>query len=141
MKKIEKVLYDYKNKVHLINDFNIQIQLIAKDVGNIKAISYEEKTQSTNKFSSCVENEIINKDKLIEKLEKEKELIQLEVDRIDNMLEILSDEDKKIIELRYFKKLKFNKIADILDRNEIALISKNTSILNKLSQFYYKNIM
>lgn len=141
MKKIEKVLYDYKNKVHLINDFNIQIQLIAKDVGNIKAISYEEKTQSTNKFSSCVENEIINKDKLIEKLEKEKELIQLEVDRMDNMLEILSDEDKKIIELRYFKKLKFNKIADILDRNEIALISKNTSILNKLSQFYYKNIM
>lgn len=141
MKKIEKVLYDYKNKVHLINDFDIQIQLIAKDVGNIKAISYEEKTQSTNKFSSCVENEIINKDKLIEKLEKEKELIQLEVDRIDNMLEILSDEERKIIELRYFKKLKFNKIADILDRNEIALISKNTSILNKLSKFYYKNIM
>ncbi|OSA84090.1 hypothetical protein B2H84_03105 [Clostridium botulinum] len=141
MRKIEKVLYSYKDKKYLIHDYNIQIEMIKNDLGDIRGISYEEKSTPTNKFNSSVENEIVKKDKIIYEIENEKQHLQLHVNRIDNMLKILSDEEREIIELRYFEKLKFNQIADRLDRNEIALISKNTNILNRLEKFYYKNIM
>ncbi|EJO5347156.1 DUF722 domain-containing protein [Clostridium botulinum] len=141
MRKIEKVLYSYKDKKYLIHDYNIQIEMIKNDLGDIRGISYEEKSTPTNKFNSSVENEVVKKDKIIYEIENEKQHLQLHVNRIDNMLKILSDEEREIIELRYFEKLKFNQIADRLDRNEIALISKNTNILNRLEKFYYKNIM
>ena len=49
------------------------------------------------------------------------------------MLSILTEKERIIIELRYFKRLEFDDIGDIVERNGTYLMSKRKEIIeNKL---------
>ena len=50
---------------------NKELEILENDYRGAGAISYDEKTQATNKFNSSVENEVINKTKEVYKLENE----------------------------------------------------------------------
>ncbi|MGL4572015.1 MAG: DUF722 domain-containing protein [Clostridium sp.] len=115
-KKTEAILYDYNNLALRIELLKAEIKDLEESYKGCGSIGYEERTQSTNKFSSSVENEI---------LEKEKELKVLRVDlskkitlkrRIDGAVEGLNDEERKLVELRYINKraLSWNQIAFVL---------------------------
>lgn len=120
VKKVEKALYGYNDLSSKIEFINKEIELVKNEYEGCKGLSYSEKVSPTNKFNSSVENEVIN---------KEKELIRLNRDlnkaiRLRNILELcinsLCGVDKKVIELRYLnkEKLTWNQIANRVSYSE-----------------------
>ena len=102
----------FKKTEHLLRDYNkliVKIKMIKEDIRIIKtsyegcgAIGYEEKTGPTNKFNSSVENEIINKEKKLSRLNEELEYEERLKNRIDAAIESLkTQEEKDLIKLRY----------------------------------------
>nr|WP_307895937.1 hypothetical protein [Clostridium botulinum] len=67
-KKTENLLNDYIKIKSEIDNLQIEIEDIKLEYKGVGAMSYEEKSTPTNAFNSNVENEIINKEKLLEKL-------------------------------------------------------------------------
>lgn len=120
VKKVEKALYGYNDLSSKIEFINKEIELVKNEYEGCKGLVYSEKISATNKFNSSVENEILN---------KEKELIRLNRDlnktiRFKNILELcingLCGVDKKVIELRYLnkEKLTWNQIANRVSYSE-----------------------
>lgn len=148
-RKTEAILYNY-------NDLALKIDLLKAEIKDMEetyqgcgSISYEEKTQATNKFNSSVENEII---------QREKELRALKLDlnnkiklkrRIDAAIQGLKkDEERKLVELRYINKrpLSWNQIAYVLKYSqEYCRKDLRKKAINKISDtiFYnpYRQIM
>ena len=138
-RKAEGLLYNYRKlKVEVLN-LTLDIEEIANNYQGCSAISYKEVSSETNKFSSVVESEVENKEKRIEILRRVKRSKEIQIERIDSMLSLLTDEEYRIIELRYFENKKFRDIAEELDKNEIAIIALRKKIINeKLIPFIKK---
>lgn len=131
-KKIEGLLWDYKNMKAEIKNVELEIEALKEDYEGCVAISYKEKSSPTNKFNSVVENEVLNREKKINVLQKKKRINEILIQKIDNALETLSDTEKRIVELRYFYKLQFKQIAERLCMNETYCIQFKSKILHKL---------
>lgn len=125
-KKVEGILYNYKNIKVEIESIEIEIQDIKAEYAGVSGISYEEKTGATNKFNSSVENEIINKEHLISKLTLELNKKKALIRKIDNALNALNYTQRKIIELKCFDKLQYKQIANNLsiDNNYASEVKK-----------------
>lgn len=101
----------YERTIHLLSNYNAtkaHIDKLKRDIENIdyigvSASSTEEPGSKTNKFHSIVENEVISREKFIEKITKEIKKLELEVKNIDEAYKILNDKEKKIIKLKYFE--------------------------------------
>lgn len=115
-RKTEAILYDYNNLALKIELLKAEIKDIEETYQGCGSISYEERTQATNKFNSSVENEVV---------QREKELRALKLDlknkttlkrRIYISVQGLNDEERKLVELRYINKrrLSWNQIAYVL---------------------------
>lgn len=111
-KKIEAMLYNYKKNKAKVKNISIEIEKIKTEFKGISSIAYSEKTGSTNKINSSVENEIIEREKRITDLERERTYLHGEVSQIENALEVLTDSQREIVELKYFNKLSYKVIAD-----------------------------
>lgn len=105
-RKTEGALYNYKTLIAEVENLKIAIAEEKKEYKGCSAITYEEKTAPTNKFNSTVENEVMTKDKQLNRLNEELEIKQLSIQRIENALEPIVGREKEIVELKYFKKLK-----------------------------------
>ena len=107
-KKTEYHLYQYKDidKLNQIND--IRIKKLRNEISLGGGDMFGEKSSPTNKFNSAVENDVIYREKNIQpeidKLMREKENRIIEKELIDNALDLLEEEEKKLVELRYFSK-------------------------------------
>ncbi|QAA31095.1 sigma-70 family RNA polymerase sigma factor [Clostridium manihotivorum] len=131
-KKIEAMLFNYKQTEVEIKNIELDIEEIKNEYRGVGTIYYGDKTSSTNKITSSVENEIEYKENKIYNLEILKRKKEIELQRIDNVLSILTEDEYRLIELRYFKKLQYKQIADRLCMNDIYIIDKKKKILNKL---------
>ncbi|GAA0735839.1 xanthine dehydrogenase [Clostridium oceanicum] len=141
-KTIETYLYNYKD-VDILNQLvDIKIKKLKNDI-NLRAIGYEEKTGPTNKFNSDVENEVIRREKYVQKeielLQREKENRINEKELIDKIMELLEYEEKKLVELRYFSKptRSWNSIAQELNQSVDNCIKVRRKIINKMSQLLF----
>ncbi|EGT5649380.1 hypothetical protein [Clostridium botulinum] len=101
--KLEGILYNYKRIKQEINNIYLEIHYIESNYKESGAISYEEKSSPTNKFNSVVENEVIQKEKIIEKLKKTLESKELIINKIDNALSTLTEKEREIIIIRYIE--------------------------------------
>ena len=63
-KKTESSLYNYNSLDVKIKNIEIDIENLENDI-TVRAISYDEKSSPTNKFSSSVEDEVIRRDEYI----------------------------------------------------------------------------
>ena len=139
-KLTEKHLYNYKDIEKLNKLTDIKIKQLLNDV-SIKAISYDEKSAPTNAFHSSVEDEVIKRDEhirnKIDLLRKEKENRIIEKELIDNALELLEAEEKKLVELRYFSKdkLSWTSIALKLNVSQDTCIRMRRKIIYELSNW------
>lgn len=132
-KGVESNLYNYKAIKAEIKNIDLELQeLVIKGAG-CKAIGYEEKSAPTNKFNSVVENETLRIDQLKDKRHK----LKVQLEKINNALETLSDDEMNLVELRYFKKLQFKVIAQIIDRNEVYCVCLKSKIIKKLIPLIY----
>lgn len=115
---IAEKLKDYRNIKAEIRAIELDIEEL-KDEDNIgpAPISYEEKTGKTNKFCSHTENVAISITDKINKLEREKRAKERELVRIENVLSILDDRERDVIEMKYFKGYKWDTISFKVDRS------------------------
>ena len=107
-KKVENILNNYNMTKATIKNQLLEIEIISKTYDGVSSISYEEKTSPTYKITSSVENEILDKERKIKKLQKEVMSNQNIINMIDNALDILGKYERKLIELRY---LNLNKLS------------------------------
>ncbi len=128
-KIVEGMLYNYKSTQAEIKNIDLEIEELENDYVSCGSIGYEEKTAATNKFNSAVENVLTNKEGRIPYLKREKRRKEIQVEKVNNMLSVLTEKERIIIELRYFKRLQFEDIADIVERNDIYLISLRKKII------------
>ena len=105
--KIENILYDFNKLKVRIKNIEIDLYNLSNDI-TIKAVTYEERTGSTNTFNSTVENEVIRRE---EKVKKEIDYLKAKLKhsndlklKIESSLNELSTIERKLIELRYFSR-------------------------------------
>jgi len=131
------MLYNYKQFKVEIKNILLEIEDIENSYRGIGAMCYEEKSAPTNKISPSVEQEAEQKEKRIEHLNRlisKKENI---IKRIDNALEVLTNYEHKLIELRYFKNLTHFKVAEILEVDVSTIYRNKKEIINKLSSVMF----
>lgn len=141
-RKTEAILYDYNNLALKIDLLKAEIKDIEETYQGCGSISYEERTQATNKFNSSVENEILEKEKLLKvnKIDLNNKVTLKR--RIDSAVQGLKDEERKLVELRYINKrqLSWNQIAFVLKYSqEYCRKDLRRKAINKIGDTIFYN--
>ncbi|GAA0856837.1 sigma factor-like helix-turn-helix DNA-binding protein [Clostridium nitritogenes] len=141
-RKTEAILYDYNNLVSRIELLKLEIKDIEETYKGCGSISYEERTQETNKFNSSVENEILEKERLLKasKIDFNNKVTLKR--RIDSAVQGLKDEERKLVELRYINKrqLSWNQIAYVLKYSqEYCRKDLREKAINKIGDTIFYN--
>ncbi|RXI55271.1 sigma-70 family RNA polymerase sigma factor [Clostridium tetani] len=135
-KKTESLLYNYRNIKAEIKNILLEIEDIENSYRGIGAMQYSDMPKAHN-TNSAIEQEIEQKEKRIEHLNRlisKKENI---IKRVDNALELLTDYEHKLIELRYFKNLTHFKVSEILEVDVSTIYRNKKEIINKLSSVMF----
>ena len=140
-KKTEGELYNYKGLDIKIKSIEMDIEMLQNDI-TLKAINYNEKSGPTNAFNSSVENEVIRREEHIQGkidlliAEKKGRLSQKEL--VEKVLELLTPEEKRLIELRYFnkEKISWTNIAMKLNISVDSCIRLRRDIINRISVWF-----
>lgn len=131
-KKVESMLYNYKNTQAEIKILKRDLEILENDYKGTSAISYDEKTQSTNAFNSTVENEVIRRAERIQQLRNKIRLKEIEIENIDDALETLNPNDKLFVVERYFNKRSNKYVASLLNIAEQTACTYKNRIVNLL---------
>ena len=140
-KKTEYHLYQYKDidKLNQIND--IRIKKLRNEISLGGGDMFGEKSSPTNKFNSAVENDVIYREKNIQpeidNLMREKENRIIEKELIDNALDLLEEEEQKLVELRYFSKptRSWDSIALELNQSKDNCIKIRRKVIERLADY------
>ena len=139
-KKTEYHLYNYKDIDKLNRLDEIKIKQLENDI-TLSAVQYDKDSISkTNAFYSSVEDEAIKREEhnikqRIEYLKADIVKRNLEKELIETAVDILQEDDRKLIELRYFSNptnqwnaiaAKLNIAYDTCMKNRIKIINKIT---------------
>lgn len=138
-KKTEAILYNYNKTKSEIKNIDLDLNLLKSDIDGVGAIVYEERTGSTNKFNSSVENEVISRELRIKKLEKAKLIKITEIQKIDNALSNLTIREYRIIKMKYFEKEKNRYIATKLDLTEEYISELKAGIISNVTNIIFLN--
>ncbi|MFR6019224.1 MAG: hypothetical protein ACLUG9_16905 [Paraclostridium sordellii] len=106
LKKVELRLQNYKFLEMQINNIELDIKKEKMEYRGCGAINYYERTGTTNNISRTVENEVIAKEKKIEKLMQYKSDKEIEKQKIENALSCLDEFEISFFELLYCSKFK-----------------------------------
>ena len=140
-KKTEYYLYKYKDIDKLNQLADIKIKKLLNDVSIGGGDMFGEKSSPTNKFSSSVEDEVIKRSETIQveidKLKREKEERNLEKELISTSLTLLAEEERHLVELRYFSKptREWASIADELNQSVDNCIKVRKKVIEKLADY------
>lgn len=141
-KKTEDILKDYQQLDAEIKCLELEINNIKNNYEGCGAIGYEERTQSTNKFNSSVENEIINKEKEIARLTillNDKKTLK---EQIDTTMENMLETERKLIKLKYLNtdELSWRQVACMLGFDKDHIRKKiRVNAINKLAVTIFIN--
>lgn len=131
-KQAEWLLYNYKKLKAEIKNIEIEIKNIKNTYVGANAINITQETTKTNKVTSIVENEVLDKERQIERLESIKLKKENQVKKVNNALEILTKEDRKLIELRYFERVPNWKVAQIFNITEEGCSARKRRIIENI---------
>ena len=140
-KKTEYYLYKYKDIDKLNQLSDIKIKKLLNDVSIGGGDMFAEKSSPTNKFNSSVEDEVIKRSETIQveidKLKREKEERNLEKELISTSLTLLAEEERHLVELRYFSKptREWASIADELNQSVDNCIKVRKKVIEKLADY------
>ncbi len=142
-RKTENLLKNY-------NRLETEIKLIKAELEDIKesytgcvAIGYSEKSGSTNKFSSMVEDEIIRKEKDLFYLKRDLEYKVKLKRRIDLAIQTLrTKEEKDLVKLKYINQpnVSWGNVAYILRYNkDYCRKELRNKIIRQIADFIFYN--
>lgn len=138
-RKIEALLYNYPKLKVEIQNLKIDIEEM-QDVIGIRGQSDNPAPGSiTYAFTSSVESEAESRiEKLPDKIAALERVIrskERQLKKLDNLLSILTEEEYKLVELRYFKQYKLNRVSEILDVSLDTVVRKRRETIRKLISF------
>ncbi|EEP52909.1 hypothetical protein [Clostridium butyricum] len=113
--EVKMRLKNYKMKVAKKNEMELRIKELEEEAG-ISAMAQAEKTSKTYKITKAVENQAIE---LADKKEKLKRFInqyKIEIDHIENALSVLTEEERKVIDLVFIQGRRKDSVAYIMDK-------------------------
>lgn len=131
-RKTEAILYNYNKVKAQIKNIELDIENIKNDFNGPGAIGYEERTQITNSFNSSVENEVVARENEINQLLRYQKQKEIELLKVDNAIGSLTEREKLIIEMRYFKKYNNKMIAAKLDLTEEYICNIKRNAVNQV---------
>lgn len=104
--KVEGMFYHYENLKKEIAYIDEEIEFIEQDYLGCGSIEYSERVQTSTNISSSIEREIIQKQKQIEFLEKEKRKKERDLKRIERAKANFNREEEEMFKIRYLLKIK-----------------------------------
>lgn len=140
-KDIEHMLYSYKRVKAEINDIDIEIsEILDNEYEGISGQHNEVHEGSpTNKISSTVESQVLSRENEVEYLRRIKRSKERYIKRIDNMITILSDNERQFITLKYFECKRHKDIVSIMSLSEDGISSKRRVVISSLVDFINKS--
>lgn len=138
-KRTESVLYNYSMLKAEINNLELELEELENEYEGIGAMVYEERSGATDKISDSVANEIIFKEKEVYKLNKIKRSKEILLSKINNALDVLDDNERKVVHYRYLNgKRTWMQVGEILaiDSN-YCCNTLRVNIINKLSKMIF----
>lgn len=140
VRRVEAMLYNYNKTIIDIKNMKLDLEVLENDYRGIGSMTYEERTQPTNAFSSSVENEIVKRDEKIIRLRNKIRLKEIEIQKIDNMLEFLKEKERDFVRLKYFEKNTHNEISEKIDISFDYINEYRLKTINKISSFILEEI-
>jgi len=137
---VEAMLYNYNKTKIDIKNMKLDLEVLENDYRGIGSMSYEERTQPTNTFSSSVENEILKRDEKTIRLRNKKRLKEIEIEKIENILDDLKDKEQQFVKLKYFEKNTHNEITEKIDISFDYINEYRLKVINKISSFILEEI-
>ncbi|WMJ81959.1 siderophore-interacting protein [Clostridium sp. MB40-C1] len=98
--KVQIMLNSYILWVNDVKNLELEIEALKNDY-DLRGIQYQEKTGATNKINKEIEDRINSKEDKIKVYEKQKRFNEINIEKINNAVEILSEFEKTVIELKY----------------------------------------
>ncbi|WP_097026162.1 hypothetical protein [Clostridium peptidivorans] len=136
-KKTEAILYNYKKTKIEIKNYFLDLEALENDYQGVQAIGYEERSSPTNAFNSSVENEIIKRDENILKLRNKIRLKEIEIEKVDNVLNSLNERDKYIIKEYYIERNQLKNISKHINLEESYLSSYKSKLIKDISNIMF----
>ena len=132
---VEGILYNYPKLKVEIDNLRLDLEE-AQEIMGIRGTSGNEKAgSSTNAFSSVVENEVLEREKNLErKINRLIGLIQSkerQLKKVENVLSTLTEYEMRLIEMRYFKRYSVGRICEVLELSEDGFNKRRKNILVK----------
>lgn len=123
-KKLEKRFREYKSVRARMVQAKLDLEDIRMEEATIAAATFDEKFGSD--VSSTVENKVMKKLEMEDELKRNIKESELELKKLDNLLSVLDQREKTIIEERYINRLNYNYLVGALDReyNTIKAIER-----------------
>lgn len=133
-KHVETMLKEYPVIKAEIKNIELDMQEIENTVG-FKGTSDDPRPSTpTYQFNSIVENEALSLtvEKAISKLKRERANRLKKIERIENALSILSENDDEIIRLYYFKQMPIVAISYKLDRTRSQVYKRRSYAVSSM---------
>lgn len=105
---------------------NLKLEL---EETSIKSVNYNA-IHVSNSNISTLDNELLRK----ENIEREIKSYEIQLKKIENLLEVLTDKQRKVIELRYIKEWSYDDITNVLYREYTSIKAIEKKAFNRLLQ-------
>ena len=132
---VEGILYNYPKLKVEIDNLKLDLEEVQEVVGIRGASGNEKAGSSTNAFSSVVENEILEREKNLEKrinaLTSSIQSKERQLKKIENILSTLTEYEMRLIEMRYFKRYSVGRICEVLELSEDGFNKRRKNIIVK----------
>ena len=136
-RKVEWMLYNIKKNKVKIKNLKLEKERVEHSYKGCGGFVFEERTCNTYKITSSVENEVIAKEERVQKLNNQIRSLEIQIEKIENALSILTEQELKIIELQYFKQMRSKDVAQQLLYTAQYYCSLKKHILDKLIDYIF----
>lgn len=136
-KAVEAILYNYKKTKIEIKNMRLDLEALENDYQGVQAIGYNEKSAPTNKFNSGVENEVVRRDEYILRLKNKIRLKEIEIEKIDNVLNNIDERDKYIVNQYYIEGNQLKNISKYINLEESYLSTYKSKLINEIANMMF----
>lgn len=130
------MLYNYKKTKIEIKNMLLEIEDIENSYRGMGAIEYSDMPKANN-INSSVELEVIKKEEEILKLKTKIRSKEIQIEKINNILESLDERDRHIIEEYYIKKNQLKNISKHINLEESYLSSYKSKLIKEVSNMMF----
>jgi DNA-directed RNA polymerase specialized sigma subunit len=137
-RKTDGVLFNYENIKAEIDIIDIEIEEIREEINGVSGMNYNEKSTPTNAFNSSVENELLKKEKEINRLLKEKNSKERLVKKIDRAISKgLDEKEREIIKARCFERKSWDRVSQIVNIDGDYCCKIKKAAIEKISKMIW----